>query len=113
LKRTPSGGFQVLGLKDLIEQAQGVQVKIREVQEQLADRSIMGSSGGDMVRVEANGIQEILSVLIEDDLVVAEEKEVLEDLIVAAVNDALEKSRQMAAEELAKISGGIKIPGLI
>ena len=102
----------MLGLKDLIEQAHGVQAKIKEVQEQLADRSIIGSSGGDMVRVEANGIQEILSVSIEDDLVAVEEKEVLEDLIVAAVNDALEKSRQMAAEELAKITGGIRIPGL-
>jgi DNA-binding YbaB/EbfC family protein len=103
----------VLGLKDLIEQAHGVQTKIKEVQEQLADRSIIGSSGGDMVKVEANGIQEILSVSIEDDLVAAKDKEVLEDLIVAAVNDALEKSRQMAAEELAKITGGIRIPGLI
>jgi DNA-binding YbaB/EbfC family protein len=103
----------VLGLKDLIEQAHGVQAKIKEVQEQLADRSIIGSSGGDMVKVEANGIQEILSVSIEDDLVAAKDKEVLEDLIVAAVNDALEKSRQMAAEELAKITGGIRIPGLI
>ncbi len=103
----------MLGLKDLIEQAHGVQAKIKEVQEQLADRSIIGSSGGDMVKVEANGIQEILSVSIEDDLVAAKDKEVLEDLIVAAVNDALEKSRQMAAEELAKITGGIRIPGLI
>ena len=103
----------MLGLKDLIEQAHGVQAKIKEVQEQLADRLIIGSSGGDMVKVEANGIQEILSVSIEDDLVAAEEKEVLEDLIVAAVNDALEKSRLMAAEELAKITGGIRIPGLI
>ncbi len=102
----------MLGLKNLIEQAQGVQVKIREVQEQLADRSIVGSSGGDMVRVEANGIQEILSVFIERDLLAADDKEVLEDLIVAAVNDALEKSRQMAAEEIAKISGGLRIPGL-
>ncbi len=102
----------MLGLKNLIEQAQGMQVKIREVQEQLADRSIVGSSGGDMVRVEANGIQEILSVFIERDLLAANDKEVLEDLIVAAVNDALEKSRQMAAEEIAKISGGFRIPGL-
>ncbi len=102
----------MLGLKNLIEQAQGVQVKIREVQEQLADRSIVGSSGGDMVRVEANGIQEILSISIERDLLTADDKEVLEDLIVAAVNDALEKSRQMAAEEIAKISGGLRIPGL-
>lgn len=102
----------MLGLKNLIEQAQGVQVKIREVQEQLADRSIVGSSGGDMVRVEANGIQEILSVSIEKDLLAADDKEVLEDLIVAAVNDALEKSRQMAAEEISKISGGLRIPGL-
>lgn len=102
----------MLGLKNLIEQAQGMQVKIREVQEQLADRSIVGSSGGDMVRVEANGIQEILSVSIERDLLATNDKEVLEDLIVAAVNDALEKSRQMAAEEIAKISGGLRIPGL-
>ncbi|MDA8406998.1 MAG: YbaB/EbfC family nucleoid-associated protein [Deltaproteobacteria bacterium] len=102
----------MLGLKDLLQQAQGVQVKIREVQEQLADRSIVGSSGGDMVRVEANGIQEILSVFIEKELLASDDKEVLEDLIVAAVNDALEKSRQMAAEEIAKISGGLRIPGL-
>jgi DNA-binding YbaB/EbfC family protein len=102
----------VLGLKDLIEQAQGVQVKIREVQEQLAERSITGSAGGDMVKVEANGIQEILSVSIENEILAADDKEVLEDLIVAAVNDALQKSRQMAADEIAKISGGLRIPGL-
>ncbi len=102
----------MLGLKDLIEQAQGVHVKIREVQERLADRSIFGSSGGDMVKVEANGIQEILSVSIEKDVLVADDKEVLEDLIVAAVNDALQKSREMAAEEISKISGGLRIPGL-
>ncbi|MGC8604207.1 MAG: YbaB/EbfC family nucleoid-associated protein [Desulfomonilaceae bacterium] len=103
----------MLGLKDLIEQAQGVQVKIREVQDRLADCSIEGSSGGDMVKVEANGIQEILSISIEKDLVNAQDKEVLEDLIVAAVNDALNKSRQMAADEISKISGGLRIPGLI
>ncbi|MCL5123871.1 MAG: YbaB/EbfC family nucleoid-associated protein [Deltaproteobacteria bacterium] len=102
----------MLGLKDLIEQAQGVQVKIREVQEQLAERSITGSAGGDMVKVEANGIQEILSVSIENEILAADDKEVLEDLIVAAVNDALQKSRQMAADEIAKISGGLRIPGL-
>lgn len=102
----------MLGLKDLIEQAQGVQSKIRETQEQLADRSVIGSSGGDMVKVEANGIQEILSISIESELLVAEDREVLEDLIVSAVNDALQKSREMAAEEIAKISGGLRIPGL-
>lgn len=102
----------MLGLKDLIEQAQGVQSKIRETQEQLADRLVIGSSGGDMVKVEANGIQEILSVSIESELLVAEDREVLEDLIVSAVNDALQKSREMAAEEIAKISGGLRIPGL-
>lgn len=102
----------MLGLKDLIEQAQGVQTKIREVQDKLADQTIIGSSGGDMVRVEANGIQEILGISIEDDLVTGDEKEMLEELIVAAVNDALEKSRQMAAEELARVTGGLRIPGL-
>ncbi len=102
----------MLGLKDLMEQAQGVHSKIRETQEQLAERSVIGNSGGDMVKVEANGIQEILSVSIEPELIVSEDREVLEDLIVAAVNDALQKSREMAAEEIAKISGGLRIPGL-
>ncbi|MGC8657706.1 MAG: YbaB/EbfC family nucleoid-associated protein [Desulfomonilaceae bacterium] len=102
----------MLGLKDLIEQAQGVQVKIKEIQEQLADRSVIGSAGGDMVRVEANGIQEVLSISIENELITADDKEVLEDLIVAAVNDALQKSRQMAADEISKVSGGFRIPGL-
>lgn len=78
----------------------------------MAERSVIGSSGGDMVKVEANGIQEILSVSIESELIVSEDREVLEDLIVAAVNDALQKSREMAAEEIAKISGGLRIPGL-
>ncbi len=82
------------------------------LQEELADHSVMGSSGGDMVKVEANGAQEIASIQIEKELLASDDPEPLQDLIVAAVNDALRKSKDLVAQEMAKLTGGIKIPGL-
>ncbi len=102
----------MLGIKDLIQQAQGLQSKIAALQEELADKTVVGSSGGDMVRVEANGAQEILSIKIERDLLSPDDPELLEDLIVAAVNDALRKSRELMTEEVKKLTGGFPIPGL-
>jgi DNA-binding YbaB/EbfC family protein len=66
-----------------------------------------------MVVVEANGAQEITSIKIEKDLVSSGDMEMLEDLIVAAVNDALKKSKEMVAEEVSKLTGGIRLPGLV
>ncbi len=74
--------------------------------------TVMGSSGGDMVKVEANGAQEIVSIQIEKELLASDDPELLQDLIVAAVNDALRKSKDLVAQEMAKLTGGIKIPGL-
>jgi nucleoid-associated protein EbfC len=102
----------VFGLKDLIQQAQGLQSKMAALQEELADKVVTGSSGGDMVKVEANGAQEILSISIEKELLDPADPEMLQDLIVAAVNDALKKSRELMAQEMSKLTGGIPIPGL-
>jgi len=96
----------------LIQQAQGLQSKIAAIQEELADKVVTGSSGGDMVKVEANGAQEILSITIEKELLDPEDPEMLQDLIVAAVNDALKKSRELMAQEMSKLTGGLPIPGL-
>jgi len=103
----------VFGLKDLMQQAQGLQTKITEIQEQLAEQSVTGSAGGDMVQVVASGLQEIVSVKIEKGLLDPQDTEFLEDLIAAAANDALKKSRDLMAQEMMKITGGIRIPGLM
>jgi nucleoid-associated protein EbfC len=108
----PQGGFTVFGLKDLIQQAQGLQSKMAALQEELADKVVVGSSGGGMVKVEANGAQEILSITIEKELLDPADPEMLQDLIVAAVNDALKKSRELMAQEMSKLTGGLPIPGL-
>ena len=102
----------MFGIKDLIQQAQGLQSKIAALQEELADKVVTGSSGGDMVKVEANGAQEILSITIEKELLDPADPEMLQDLIVAAVNDALKKSRELMAQEMSKLTGGLPIPGL-
>ncbi len=102
----------MFGLKDLIQQAQGLQSKMAALQEELAEKVVTGSSGGDMVKVEANGASEILSITIEKELLDPEDPEMLQDLIVAAVNDALKKSRELMAQEMSKLTGGLPIPGL-
>lgn len=102
----------MLGIKNLMERAQNLQSKITELQEQLAGKTITGSAGGGMVTVEANGAQEIISVKIEQELVSADDQEMLEDLVAAAVNDALKKSKDMVTEEVSKLTGGMGLPGM-
>ncbi len=95
-----------------MKQAQKMQAKMAEIQDQLADRIVESTSGGGMVKVQVNGRQEILSILLEPDVVDPEDVEMLQDLIVAAANDALHKSQEMMAEEMKKLTGGMSIPGL-
>ncbi len=99
-------------LTDIMKQAQKMQAKMAQVQEELAQKMVEGSAGGGMVRVQANGKQEILSILIEPDVVDAEDVEMLQDLVLAAVNDALRRAQEMMAEEMKKVTGGMSIPGL-
>lgn len=102
----------MFNFKDLMQQAQGMQQRITAIQEELADKRVTGSAGGDMVRVEVNGAQEVLSIKIEESVLGSGDPELLEDLVVAAVNDALNKSRELMTEEMSKLTGGLRIPGL-
>ena len=97
---------------NLMKKAQQLQEKIVKLQEELGDRTVETSSGGGMVTVVANGKQEIVSIKIDPEVADASDIEMLEDLVLAAVNDALYQARQMVSEEMTKLTGGIKIPGI-
>ncbi len=89
-----------------------MQAKMAEIQKQLANKTITGSAGGGMVNVTVNGRGEVLSIAIEDALVSTEEKEMLQDLIVAATNDGITKAQELGKEEMKQLTGGLNIPGL-
>ena len=97
----------------MMKQAQQLQNKMEKLQEEMADKTIEASAGGGMVKAVANGRQQIVSVSIEKEVVDPEDVEMLQDLIVAAVNDALTQSQQMVSEEMNKLTGGMNIPGLM
>jgi DNA-binding YbaB/EbfC family protein len=84
-----------------------------KMQEELADKTIEASAGGGMVKVVANGRQQVVSLEIEKEVVDPDDVEMLQDLVLAAVNDALAKSQEMVSGEMSKLTGGLNIPGLI
>ena len=98
---------------NLLKKAQQLQDKMAKMQEELGEKTVETSAGGGMVTAVANGKQEIISIKIDPEVVDQEDIEMLEDLILAAVNDALDQAKQMVSEEMTKLTGGIKIPGLI
>ncbi len=100
------------GLGNMMKQAQQIQTKIQAIQEELANKKVEAESGGGMVKVVANGKNEILSIQIEKDLIKQDDKDILEDLILVAVNEGLRRSQELNASELSKVTGGLKIPGL-
>jgi nucleoid-associated protein EbfC len=104
--------WRVLNLSDMLKQAQGLQTKISELYDRLADKKVVGTSGGGMVTVEVNGRMEVLSVRIDRDMVGPEDFEMLEELITAACNSALGRARDMVAEEMRGVGGGVNLPGL-
>lgn len=101
------------GLGQMMKQAQKMQAQIMKIQEEMGERSVEASAGGGMVTVTANGKQEILSIRIEPEVVDPEDVEMLQDLVAAAVNEALKKAQEMMAEEMAKVTGGMQLPGLM
>ena len=101
------------GMGNMMKQAQKLQSQMLRMQEELAEKTVEATSGGGMVKVIANGRQQILSILIEKEVVDPQEVDMLQDLIIAAVNDALIKSQEMVTVEMSKLTGGFKIPGLI
>jgi DNA-binding YbaB/EbfC family protein len=102
-------------LGDIMKQAQKMQEQLAKVQEESANKIVEASAGGGMVTVTANGRQEVLSVKIERDVVNPDDIEMLQDLIVAATNEALKKGRDMLADEMKAMTGGLglNIPGLM
>ena len=100
------------GFGDMMKQMQKMQEKFEQIQKGLEEKRVEGTAGGGMVRVVANGRQEILEIKIEKEVVNPDDVEMLEDLILAAVNQAKEKAQQLQMEDVAKLTGGLKIPGL-
>jgi len=100
-------------LGNILKQAQQMHTKIAQLQEEMAAKTVEGSSGGGMVNILMNGKQEILSVRIDPEVVNREDIEMLQDLMTAAVNEAIRKSHEMMQEEMKKITGGLSIPGLL
>jgi nucleoid-associated protein EbfC len=100
------------GMQDMLRQAQMMQKKMAAVQEDIKNREVEATSGGGMVTVRAKGSQEIVAVTIDKSVMEAGDVEMLQDLVLAAVNDALKKAKGLMEEEMAKITGGFKIPGM-
>ena len=101
------------GMGKMMKQAQQLQSKMLKLQEEMADKTVETTSGGGMVKVVANGRQQLLSIQIEKEVVDPDDVEMLQDLVLAAINDALIKSQEMATEEMSKLTGGLNIPGLM
>lgn len=99
--------------KNMMKQAQQLQSKMAKLQEELAEKTVEASAGGGMVKVVANGRQEIVSIRLEKEVVDPEDIDMLQDLILAAVNEALSQSQKMIAGEMGKLTGGLNIPGLM
>jgi DNA-binding YbaB/EbfC family protein len=102
----------VKNLTGMMKQAQKLQAKMMEMQAELGNRTVSAQAGGGMVEAVVNGRQELVSLRIDPEVVVAEDVEMLQDLIQAAISEALNRSREMMAQEMSKLTGGMQIPGL-
>lgn len=96
----------------MMKQVQKMQANMAKMQEELANRTVESTAGGGVVRVVANGRQEIISVEIKPEVVDPEDVEMLQDLVLTAVNEALKQSQDMMTKEMGKLTGGLNIPGL-
>ncbi len=101
------------GMGKMLKQAQKLQSNMAKLQEEMAEKTVEATAGGGMVKVVANGKHQILSIQIEKEVVDPEDVEMLQDLIIAAVNETLEKSQEMVSSEMNKLTGGLNIPGLM
>ncbi len=101
-----------MNIESLLKQAKKVQEQMNKITEELATKEVEASSGGAMVVVKANGKNEITKITIDQEVFSLGDKQMLEDLLLAAVNEALNRSRDLSAEAFKKVSGGFNIPGL-
>jgi len=101
-----------MDMKFLMKQAQDMQKKMEAIKGELAQKEIKVTSGGGMVELVINGQQEIKEIHIEPNIIDPEDKEMLEDLVLAAVNEGIRQSKEMVNEEMSKLTGGINLPGM-
>jgi nucleoid-associated protein EbfC len=102
----------VKNMMSMMKQAQKLQAKMMEMQAELGNRTVSAQAGGGMVEAVVNGRQELLSLRIDPEVVAPDDVEMLQDLITVAVNEALNRSREMMAAEMSKLTGGMQIPGM-
>lgn len=100
------------GLGNLMKEAQKLQAQMEALQAEVAKKKVEASAGGGMVTVEVNGKQEILSIKIDREVINPEDPQMLEDLVLAACNEAIRKSKEVVQAEMGKLTAGLKIPGL-
>ena len=100
------------GMGKMMKQAQKLQADMLRLQEEMAEKIVETTSGGGMVRVVVNGRQQVVSIEIEKEVIDPDDVEMLQDLILAAVNDAIVKSQEMVSDGMSKLTGGMNIPGL-
>ncbi len=101
------------GMKDLMKQAQKMQEELAKAQEELANQIVEASAGGGMVTIEINGKYDVKKLKIDPEVVDKDDIEMLEDLIIAAFKEAVEKVNQTSQNEMSKLTGGLNIPGLM
>ena len=100
------------GIGKLFKQAQKMQKDMAKIQTEMASKTVEATAGGGMITVVVNGNQEVTNIKIEKEVVNSDDIEMLENLIIAAVNEGLRKSKEMVAEGMGKLTGGMNIPGL-
>jgi DNA-binding YbaB/EbfC family protein len=100
------------GMQGMLKQVQKMQAEMEKIQNELGNKTVSAESGGGMVKATANGKKEIISIEIDNEVVSSGDKEMIEDLVVAAVNKALESANKMAEEEMASVTKGMMPPGL-
>ena len=101
-----------MDINGIMKQAQQMQGKMAEIQEELAQKTVTGSAGGGMVSTSVNGKGELLGITIEKELITLDDVDMLQDLIVAATNDGLRKAKELGKSEMGRLTSGLNIPGL-
>ncbi len=101
-----------MNIQELMRQAQQLQKKMLDAQDEIAKKIVEASAGGGIVKVKVNGALEIVGIEIDPSVVDPNDVTMLQDLVVAAVNEGLRKAKEMKEQEIAKLTGGIKLPGM-
>lgn len=106
------GGMPMNGMQGMLKKVQKMQKQMTDLQEELKTREVEGTAGGEAVKVVVNGNKNIVKVTLSPEAVDPDDVEILQDLIVTAVNDAMQKVDAMTEQELGKVTGGMKLPGM-